>query len=42
VFLREWAKLVEGSDDPALSRQRELLAGALDGSSLPASQLVAA
>jgi hypothetical protein len=42
MFLREWAELVEGSDDPALSRQRELLAGALDGSSWPAAQLVAA
>jgi len=42
VFLREWAELVEGTDDPALSRQRELLAGALDGSCLPAAQLVAA
>lgn len=41
-FLREWVELVEGSDDPALSRQRELLAGALDGSSVPAAQLVAA
>jgi hypothetical protein len=42
VFLREWAELVEGSDDPALARQRELLTGALDGSFLPAARLVAA
>ena len=42
VFLREWSELVEGSDDPALARQRELLAAALDGSSLPTGQLVAA
>jgi hypothetical protein len=42
MFLREWAELVEGSDDPSLSRQRELLVGALDGSSLPAARRVAA
>ena len=30
AFLREWVGLVEGSDDPTLSRHRELLAGVLD------------
>jgi hypothetical protein len=29
-FLREWAELVQGSDDPTLSRQRVLVASALD------------
>jgi hypothetical protein len=42
VFLREWADLVEGSDDPALSRQRELLAGVLDRCAPAAARLAAA
>ena len=29
-FLQEWVELVEGSDDPTLSRQRVLVAGAFD------------
>jgi hypothetical protein len=29
-FLQEWVELVEGSDDPTLSRQRALVASALD------------
>jgi hypothetical protein len=42
AFLHEWAQLVEGSEDPALSRQRELLGGALDRCAPVAAQLVAA
>lgn len=41
AFLHEWAELVEGSDNPALLRQRELVAGVLDGRA-PVAQLVAA
>jgi hypothetical protein len=42
AFLHEWAELVEGSDDPTLSRHSEWLAGALDRCSQAKAQLVAA
>jgi hypothetical protein len=42
AFLREWADLVEGSEDPVLRRQRELVGGLLERCALLAVQLVAA
>ena len=42
TFLHEWAELVEGSDDPALVRQREVVAGVLDYCAPVTAQLVAA
>jgi len=41
-FLQEWVELVEGSDDPTLSRHRELLAGVLDHCAPVAGRLEAA
>ena len=42
AFLREWAELVEGSEEPILSRHHELVAGALDRCSQAKAQLAAA
>jgi hypothetical protein len=42
VFLREWVELLEGADDPTLSRQRELVASALERCAPVAAQLAAA
>jgi len=41
-FLQEWAELVEGADDPTLSRQRVLLASAFDQCAPVASRRAAA
>ena len=42
AFLQEWAELVEGSEDPTLSRQRVLLASAFDQCAPVASRRAAA
>jgi hypothetical protein len=42
AFLHAWAELLEGSDDPTLLRQHQLLAGALDRCVPAAAQLAAA
>lgn len=42
AFLHEWAELIEGADDPALSHQHDLVAGQLDHCTPMAAQLVAA
>jgi hypothetical protein len=42
AFLHEWVELIEGAEDPALSRQHDLLAGVLDRCGPSAVQLVAA
>jgi hypothetical protein len=41
-FLHEWSALAEGSDDPTLRRQRDLVVGALHCCSQMTDQLVAA
>ena len=41
-FLRQWRELLEGSSDPALRRQHELISAALHGSSAEVGRLVAA
>jgi len=41
-FLHEWAELIEGADDPALSHQHDLVAGQLDRYAQAIAQLVAA